>query len=247
MIDSRESGPRMLWPVIARRSPAKRRRHAASVSTRDRALNRGTRRGRRFLIEIGQELRERRLQLGLSQAAVADALGISRAQVSRIERAALPSLSLVTAARLASLLGLELAVRLFPGGPPLRDAGHAALLARFSGRISATFRWRIEVPLPIPGDQRAFDGLLTKPGLSIAVEAEMRPRDLQALQRRMELKKRDGAADRLILLVPDTRSNRDAIRAAGASLAGAFPAGTRQVMSALAAGRDPGSDGLVVL
>jgi transcriptional regulator with XRE-family HTH domain len=217
------------------------------VSTRDGALDRGTRRGRRFLIEIGQELRERRLQLGLSQAEVADALGISRAQVSRIERAALPSLSLVTAARLASLLGLELVVRVFPGGPPLRDAGHSALLARFKGRVSASFRWRTEVPLPIPGDQRAFDGLLTKPGLRIAVEAEMRLRDLQALQRRVELKKRDGDVDRLILLVPDTRSNREAIRAAGEGFDTAFPAGTRRVMSALAAGRDPGSDGLVVL
>jgi transcriptional regulator with XRE-family HTH domain len=217
------------------------------VSTRDRALDRGTRRGRRFLIEIGQELRERRLQLGLSQGAVAVALGISRAQVSRIERAALPSLSLVTAARLASLLGLELAVRVFPGGPPLRDAGHAALLARFKGRVSEGFHWRTEVPLPIPGDQRAFDGLLTRPGLRIAVEAEMRLRDLQALQRRLELKKRDGAVDRLVLLVPDTRSNRDAIRAAGEGFETALPAGTRRVMSALAAGRDPGSDGLVVL
>jgi hypothetical protein len=164
-----------------------------------------------------------------------------------VERGVHKRLTIELLARIAAVVGLDLSLRFYLAGPPLRDAGHAALLGSFRRRTSAAFGWATEVPLPIVGDQRAFDGMLTKPGLRIAVEAEVQLRDLQALQRRLELKKRDGAVDRLVLLVPDTRSNRDAIRAAGATLSAAFPAGTRHVMSALAAGRDPGSDGLAVL
>lgn len=214
---------------------------------RERATERASRRSAGFLVGVGGELRNARLSAGLRQADVGRAVGCSQVQISRVERGVHKRLTIELLARIAAAVGLDLSLRLYPAGPPLRDAGHVAILGKFRGRTSAALAWATEVPLPIPGDQRAFDGLLTKPGLSIAVEAEMRLRDLQALQRRVELKKRDGGVDRLILLVPDTRSNREAIRAAGASLAAAFPAGTRHVMSALAAGRDPGSDGLVVL
>jgi transcriptional regulator with XRE-family HTH domain len=214
---------------------------------RERARERASLRTARVLVGLGEELRGVRLRAGLRQADVARAVGCSQVEISRIERGLHKRLSIDALARTAAAVGLDLSLRLYPAGPPLRDAGHLALLGRFRARISPDFAWATEVPLPLVGDKRAFDALLTKPGLMIAVEAEMRLRDLQALQRRLELKKRDGAVDRLILLVPDTRSNRDAIRAAGEGLEAAFPAGTRLVMSALAVCRDPGTDGLVVL
>jgi transcriptional regulator with XRE-family HTH domain len=222
-------------------------RHDGPMPGRERATERASLRTARVLVGIGGELRDIRLSAGLRQADVARAVGCSQVEISRIERGLHKRLPIDALTRIAAAVGLDLSLRLYPAGPPLRDAAHLALLGRFRARTSPAFAWATEVPLPIVGDQRAFDGLLTMPGLRIAVEAEMRLRDIQALQRRLELKKRDGAVDRLILLVPDTRSNREAIRAAGASLAAAFPAGTRHVMSALAAGRDPGSDGWVVL
>ena len=66
-------------------------------------------------------------------------------------------------------------------------------------------------------DQRAWDAVITTVAQAgdgrprrclIGVEAETRLRDLQALQRRLALKRRDGGVDRVILLVADTRSNR---------------------------------------
>jgi hypothetical protein len=75
----------------------------------------------------------------------------------------------------------------------------------------------------------------------------MRLHDIQALLRRLQVKRRDGAVDRLILLVPGTRPNRDMLRITDPGLAAAFPTRSRAVLGALADGRDPGADGLVVL
>jgi hypothetical protein len=65
--------------------------------------------------------------------------------------------------------------------------------------------------------------------------------------RRLELKRRDGAAGRLVLLVNDTRANRDALRAATDAFAMAFPAAPRSAIAALLEGCDPGDDLLLVM
>ena len=44
------------------------------------------------------------------------------------------------------------------------------------------------------------------------MEMEMRIRDAQALERRMELKWRDDPVDSLVLLVADTKHNREILR-----------------------------------
>jgi hypothetical protein len=49
------------------------------------------------------------------------------------------------------------------------------------------------------------------------------------------------------MLMADTTHNRDAVRAAGQTLRATFPLGTRAVMAAMAAGRAPAEDGLVLL
>ena len=70
--------------------------------------------------------------------------------------------------------------------------------------------------------------------------------DIQALQRDINLKRRDAGLDRMILLVRDSRRNRDILRSTDA-LQQSFPIGTRAAMAALARGQDPGADGIVVL
>jgi hypothetical protein len=100
--------------------------------------------------------------------------------------------------------------------------------------------------MPIAGDQRAWDLRLDGP-VSVGVEAETRPTDLQALERAMHLKQRDSGTRRSILLVSDTDRNRALLRLVLPVLRPSFPLSTREVLQALREGRDPGADGLVVL
>jgi hypothetical protein len=80
----------------------------------------------------------------------------------------------------------------------------------------------------------------------IGIEAETRIRDGQALLRKLALKRRDGGVDRLVLVVSDTRNNRDAVRLLEAELRAAFPLHGRVGMARLTAGKDPGGDFLIL-
>lgn len=160
---------------------------------------------------LAEELREARLMGGLSQQAVADAARISREQISRIEGGRVPTLSIIRASRIAAVLGLDLSVRVYPNGGPLRDAAHAERLRRLLVHVRSPLTSRTEVPLRLTDgarDQRAWDALILGAGWTTAVEMEMRIRDGQALERRINLKRRDDPTDGFLLLVADTRTNR---------------------------------------
>ena len=60
--------------------------------------------------ELGQAMRMRRAEMGLSQAQVAALSGLSRQTVNQLETGAVPDLGLNKAERLATLLGLALRV-----------------------------------------------------------------------------------------------------------------------------------------
>lgn len=217
------------------------------MAARERPVDRGQRLGVAALRQVGDELRVARTSLGLSIAAVAAAVGISAAELSRIERARAPWVSLVTLARLAAAVGLDLSVRLFPGGPPVRDAPQISILIDFSRDLALSLRWDTEVPLPIPGDLRAWDGMIRGVGWRFGAEAESAPRDAQALARRLQLKLRDGDVDGLVLLIRDTKQTRQFLETAAPELAALLPHGTRAVMAALRAGRRPPGNGIVVV
>lgn len=195
---------------------------------------------------LAEEWRHLRQSAGISQATVARAAGVSRSTYARIERGRLAEIGLRRASAITAILGGDLSVRIYPGGPPLRDAGHVALLARFESRLAATWRIRHEAPMPQAADPRAWDLRLDGP-TSIGVEAETRPRDLQKLERSMNLKQRDSGVLRMVLLVSGTRHNRELLRATLPVLRPTFPLSTSEVLRALAEGRDPGANGLVVL
>jgi transcriptional regulator with XRE-family HTH domain len=88
------------------------------VPTKERAIDLGTRRGDRIVRAFGGELRAARHAAGLSQARVGEALGTSRAQIGRWERAQPPMIDLRQAARLMRILGLDLVVTTYPAGSP---------------------------------------------------------------------------------------------------------------------------------
>ena len=176
-----------------------------------RALERGSRAGRRQLIDLGEGLRNQRITLGLSQRVVASACGISRSRYTRMEGGTVESLGVLELARLASILGLDSVVRLYPGGLSIRDSGHARRLQAFLSLLAPPLRHRIEVPLPpssgIP-ERRAWDAVLLGRGERTTIELEMRLRDVQATRRRHELKRRDDPSEHFLMLIADTRHNR---------------------------------------
>jgi hypothetical protein len=102
------------------------------------------------------------------------------------------------------------------------------------------------VPLPVRGDRRAWDAVIAGVGWQIVVEAETVLDDLQALERRIALKARDGGAERVILLVADTRRNRRVLAGAPHAMPG-FSRDARATLRSLGAGREPASAAIVVL
>jgi transcriptional regulator with XRE-family HTH domain len=201
---------------------------------------------RRVEIELGREIRDSRISAGTSQRVAAARVAMSHAQLGRIERGELDHLTIDQAARSCAAVGLKLIVRAVPGGDPALDAGQLALLERFRRELPPALAMRTEVPLPIPGDRRAWDGFIVVDGVGVGVEAEARIRDAQAVDRRCALKKRDGGVNVVILLIADTESNRRMLALHREALRSSFPLDARQIMAALRVGRPPSGSGIVV-
>ncbi len=149
-----------------------------------------------------------------------------------------------------AVVGLDLSIRAYAAGDPIRDQAHASLLERFRLRLHPGIRWAAEVPLPIDGDLRAWDAELIGPPPDrwrVRVEAETRLADAQALIRRLQLKVRDDPHGQLVLLVSDTRANRSALGTIRTGLVELLPLDTRATLAALAAARRPRGGGIVVL
>ena len=203
---------------------------------------------RRIIAKIAAEILPARLALGLSQRTVARAAGISRSQLSRLERGALvaPSIDLICA--VARVLGMEASLRLFPAGVPVRDAPHLALLARFEALLGVVLRMLREVPLPISGDRRAWDAAITDDVSMAFSEAETHLGDMQALERRIALKLRDDPRSAVvILLVARTRHNLEVLREHRESMRGTFPLDGAAIAKHLRAGRIPPASGIIVV
>jgi transcriptional regulator with XRE-family HTH domain len=222
--------------------------HPAPMASRNRAVDVGTERARSIATDLGGEIRRAREQHGLSQAVVGRAAGISPSQVSRIERAQPKCLSIRQIARLLAVVGLELSARAYPAGPAIRDAAHRALLERFRARVAPSVAWRFEVPVGRPGEQRAWDAVLSIGTAELGLEAETCPRDMQSLQRRVALKRRDDPGiSGVVLLLANTRYNRALLREHGEALRADFPMPGPALLAMLAAGRDPGGSGVVLV
>jgi hypothetical protein len=175
------------------------------------------------------------------------AIGRSAAWVSRAERGLSTTVSVIELARLCAVVGLDLSLRTFPGGAPVRDTAHLALISSFRARLHRSLGWSAEVPLPGIGDQRAWDGLVRGSGWRYGVEAETRPRDVQAIARRLHLKVRDGAVDGVLVILPNTQHIRVFLQEFIAIAGTSFPIAGRQALDLLGAGLDPGGSAIIVL
>jgi transcriptional regulator with XRE-family HTH domain len=214
------------------------------VDLRDPRVRRGYERGRRLLVDVVGELRDARLAAGLTQAAVARALGVSQKQISRIELGSAGA-DVVQLAAFAAVVGLDFVVKLYPGGAPVRDRASARMLARLQGLLPTQYVWRTEVVIPIPGDQRAIDAMIIEPRIDTGFEFESRVPRAEGLARRLMLKQRDAGLTSMVLVLADTRANREAVAAADPTIRGAFPLEGRAVLAALRAGRAPEANGIL--
>jgi transcriptional regulator with XRE-family HTH domain len=216
------------------------------MPVRERASALGRRQGEALNRMIGREIRHRRRTTGISQASLAATVGLSQTEIARVERGAAPWLTVANASTILATLGLRLWAKVYPTGPPLRDAGHLRLLADFEARLPPSVECRREWPVPGDAAGRAIDLLLLGLPVAVGVEAETVITDVQELERELNLKQTDSGLTRMILLVRGSHRNREVLRAAG-SLQRALPLPTRTVMGALAAGKDPGGNGIVML
>lgn len=195
----------------------------------------------------GSEIRMIRRGAGISVRASATAVGMSESMFSRIERGRLPTVTVVQLATACAAVGLRFSRRPYPDSEPIRDAGHTRLLARLKAHLPPGAPWRTEVPMPIPGDLRAWDAVCTLTRVRIAIEAEMRLTDLQALDRKIALKRRDGGVELVVLLVADTAGNRGLLAQHREALRSSVPLDTRAMLAALRAGMPPPASGIVVI
>lgn len=216
------------------------------MSAREGPVERGKRRGRRLLEEAIDEFHRARLAESITQERVGKALDRSDAWVSLIESGRHQTVSVVQLSQLMACVGLELSLRAYPAGRGLRDDGQSATMERFVSLVVPPWSWASEVPIPIPGDLRAWDGVL-RGRCSIGVDIETRIRDVQAVDRRVMLKLRDSRLDRALILVPDTRSNRAMLASTAESLKPNYPISSRAALAALREGRDPGGNAIIVV
>jgi transcriptional regulator with XRE-family HTH domain len=203
---------------------------------------------RRAVSSLAKELRDTRIALGLGQPAVARAAGVSPSQLSRLELGRNVDPSLRAAARVGRALGLSLSVRLYPEGSPVRDAGQQRLIERFAVLPAPPLRLAREVGLPAPSDLRAWDATVSD-GVEVAfVDAESRLGDIQAVERRLQLKLRDDhRGQSLILVVARTRHNDEVLRHEREALRQLLPVDGPAIAKALRSGRLPPASGLIVL
>jgi transcriptional regulator with XRE-family HTH domain len=198
------------------------------------------------LRRVERELGIARRSSGLSLQAVGVACGVSVSTAWRVEEGRTRNPDLLLLASMAAAAGRELGLQIYLSGEPIRDAGQQRLLERLRARIHPGLHWATEVPLPIPGDARAWDALIRGAEWRIGVDAETVIDDVQAVERRAILKMRDGGVDHVLLLVADTRRNRRALAAAPAAFAG-FSRDARSVLAALREGRPPSGSSIVFL
>jgi transcriptional regulator with XRE-family HTH domain len=197
---------------------------------------------------IVAELVEARKTAGVSQRSIANLLGWSQSDLSRIERLVQPgSISLIDLSQCAAVRGLELSVGLHPAGEPIRDKGHQVLIRRFLQTVGTGWRVEREVPLPNLHDPRAWDVVLRIVDCIVGVEAETRIRDVQALVRRMRQRQRDGGTGVIVLVLAETAHNRRVLPELLEALGPEFATSPRVVLRALREGRAIPGSGVILL
>ena len=158
------------------------------MGTRNPAPAAARRAAERAIRDLVDDLRARRLALGISLDVVARAVGLSPSLLSRIERHEIQWPRQDHLAALAAALGLDLRLGAYPAGEAIRDRVQLQLLPALQHRAHPSVMWRSEVGLPIPGDRRAWDAVgIARDGGWTGVEGISRLGAVDGILRRVNL------------------------------------------------------------
>src|SRR5215210_9458263 len=140
---------------------------------------------------LGRDLLASRVDQGISQQRLANAIDVDRGHIARIE-AATASASIEVLVRVAVGLGGDLSLRFFPGtGSVLRDRHQAAMVEALLEQRSPRWRAALEVAVHRPA-RGVIDVVLERDdddGLTVAVEVHSQLRRLEQLLRWANLKR----------------------------------------------------------
>jgi len=211
-----------------------------TASSRRRAREQNTR--------IGDEARQARISQGLTIQQVSEASGVAWSSVRRVERGD-PGVSVMTACAVTEAVGLDLVLRTYQGRSlSLRDTGQLTHAEWLCERVHPSLHPNLELLIGQHG--AAIDVVFFGPEEIIATEIERMAADFQGQYRRANLKREALAAlhrrpVRLVMAIADTARNRAALEPHLAFIRSTLPAGTREVLTALSAGKPLGRDGLI--
>lgn len=194
---------------------------------------------------LGESIRSLREDAGLTQATVAREARVNQSHLSRIETG-LAEPSILVLRRLATVLGADLAVRVYPNtGPRIRDRLSVPMTNELLRVTRAHWAARLELPVyqPVRG---VIDAVLESRTGPTTLETELHSQLRRIEQQvRWQAQKADALAAlpeqagrrvSSLLVLRNTASVREAVRAAAAMLETAYPARTRDAVASLADG-----------
>jgi transcriptional regulator with XRE-family HTH domain len=188
---------------------------------------------------FGDDFRELRLRAGATQADVAEAIGVDRSAITRLERGD-TDVSSTIRARACACLGADFRVHLYHERSPLLfDAASARVIERFLGICHRTWHPTVEARVPGPG-RRSVDIRLERRGDTVIVEVETRVRRLEEVIRELHAKREAFAVEQprrrvhVVLVLPPTRNHLALSRTFGSLVGTAFPAKRHDLEAALA-------------
>jgi transcriptional regulator with XRE-family HTH domain len=207
-------------------------------------------RAREQVQRMAAELRVARAAIGLTREQVAAKAGLAPSTIQRIE-AGYVDTGIATLAAAMAAVGLDLVLTAYPGRTiRLRDSGQMTIAEQLRGIAAPYWTARLEVSAGDHG--QSADVVFFGADEILHVEIERRAVDFQgqyrsALRKREYLATRADRPVRLVLVITDSRHNRDALVLHEALIRSQLPAHSRAVLRALKLGRPLGTDGLAWL
>jgi transcriptional regulator with XRE-family HTH domain len=223
---------------------------AVRMSVRRQAIWQGDRELRRTCARFGEEFRAIRLRAGVSQAAVARAIGVDRSQISRLESGNVDVGNAIRA-RAAEVLGADFRLQLYAERTPmLHDAAHARLIERLVAIRHPS--WRVTLEAPVPGGRRSVDVRLDREGDHVLGEVESHVGRFEEVVRALH-GKRDALAPlvpgrlHVLLVLPRTRHHQTIVQNLPLSVRAAFPVESGTLREAIEQGLPWPGDGILWL
>lgn len=196
---------------------------------------------RRQSARMAEELRTLRIRAGISQAAVAREIGVTRSVISKLELG-YPGTTLRTRFRMATVLGADFRLSVYAGsGPLIRDSVQAGIVEHLLANTDRRWQRTLEAAVPGPG-RRSVDLRLDGQDAIVLIEVESHLGSIEEIIRELHSKRQAVGEARLggsrrpihvVLCLPRTRHHLSILRAHPRTIAAAFPASSVDLYLAL--------------